>query len=126
MSECVSKCEGESGYVTYTPHFQGNYVPSTEAELLKVEEQYDVILCLSLTKWVHLNWGDNGVRLLFRKIYHHLRPGGRFLLEPQPWKSYERRMKLTVSYELLYSQPPYKGQPQCSIGGVLHREVEFL
>lgn len=51
-------------------------------------EKYDTILCLSVTKWVHLNWGDEGLITLFSKVWKLLQPGGVFILEPQPWKSY--------------------------------------
>ncbi|KAL6661905.1 hypothetical protein ACP70R_001289 [Stipagrostis hirtigluma subsp. patula] len=53
-------------------------------------EQYDTIICLSVTKWIHLNWGDDGLVTLFVKIWRLLRPGGIFIMEPQPWTSYRR------------------------------------
>ncbi|KAL6646271.1 hypothetical protein ACP70R_017879 [Stipagrostis hirtigluma subsp. patula] len=53
-------------------------------------EQYDTIICLSVTKWIHLNWGDDGLITLFVKIWRLLRPGGIFIMEPQPWTSYRR------------------------------------
>lgn len=56
----------------------------------------DTILCLSVTKWVQLNWGDEGLERLFKRVHHLLRPGGIFVLEPQPWKSYRQALKKQV------------------------------
>ncbi|XP_061343877.1 probable RNA methyltransferase At5g51130 [Gastrolobium bilobum] len=52
-------------------------------------KHYDTIICLSVSKWIHLNWGDDGLLTLFAETWKLLRPGGILVLEPQPWKSYE-------------------------------------
>lgn len=74
---------------------KANYVLENDALLETQRPEYDVILCLSVTKWVHLNWGDGGLKRLFHRVYKHLRPGGRFILEPQPWETYGKRKSLS-------------------------------
>ncbi|CAN8016190.1 unnamed protein product [Ixodes persulcatus] len=74
---------------------QGNYILESDVLLEAQREEFDTILCLSLTKWVHLNWGDEGVRRLFKRMFRQLRPGGRMLLEAQPFHSYVKKKKLT-------------------------------
>lgn len=45
------------------------------------QEQYDTILCMSTVKWVHLCYGDVGVKTLFLKAYEQLVHGGYFVYE---------------------------------------------
>lgn len=77
--------------------FSGNYVLTNDHLLDQQSAEYNTILCMSVTKWVHLNWGDDGLKRLFKRVYRQLRPGGHFILEPQPWSSYCRKKGLTVS-----------------------------
>ena len=53
----------------------------------------DAFLCLSVTKWIQLNWGDSGLKKMFRTIHDALSPGGVFIVEPQPWKSYKQAFR---------------------------------
>jgi len=75
---------------------QGDYVPSSDADLIRQCDEHDVILALSVTKWIHLTHGDAGLKRSFRRMFLQLRPGGKLVLEAQPWASYKRKKKLTV------------------------------
>ncbi|KAG5844782.1 hypothetical protein ANANG_G00166350 [Anguilla anguilla] len=101
---------------------RGNYVLESDALLHAQRAEYDVILCLSISKWVHLNWGDSGLQRLFRRVYSHLHPGGVFILEPQPWGSYGRRRKLTDTIYKNYHSIRLKPDQFCSY---LTSEVGF-
>lgn len=74
------------------------------------QDQYDVIVAwvlpiitdstpnimpsFSISKWIHLNQGDEGVKAFFRRIYAALRPGGTFVLEPQAWDTYKKAKRM--------------------------------
>lgn len=71
---------------------------------LITKERFDTIICLSTTKWIHLNWGDTGIRRLFKKIYDSLKFGGIFILEPQEWKSYKKKKYLNKEFKKTYKE----------------------
>ncbi|CAK8672777.1 unnamed protein product [Clavelina lepadiformis] len=82
----------------------GNYVPVKDEVLQYQEPEYDVIMCMSVTKWLHMNWGDDGLKKTFQRFFKQLRPGGKLILEPQEWKSYGKKKKLTERiYKNYYS-----------------------
>lgn len=62
-----------------------NYAITDESQMISDRQQYDLILCLSLTKWIHLNFGDSGLKMTFRRMFNQLRPGGKLILEAQNW-----------------------------------------
>lgn len=92
--DCNKPATGSFPYNVRFVH--GNYVLDDDV-LLEIERpQYDVILCLSVTKWIHLNFCDAGLKQAFRRMFLQLRPGGKLILEPQSFDTYKRRKKLTV------------------------------
>lgn len=54
---------------------------------------YDVILALSVIKWIHLEHLDEGLVSFFRKCALSLVDGGYLILESQPWTSYEKAVR---------------------------------
>lgn len=47
-----------------------------------------------MTKWVHLNEGDDGIRRFFERVHSVLRPNGVFVLEPQEWETYAKAKRI--------------------------------
>jgi len=98
-----SKCTAVDQLFPYNISFVlENYVPPAPQVLQYAKAEYDIVLCLSVTKWVQLNFGDAGLKMMFQKIFKQLHPGGRFILEPQPFNSYKRRKNLTAAIRRNY------------------------
>ncbi|KAI9095465.1 Bicoid-interacting protein 3-domain-containing protein, partial [Phlyctochytrium arcticum] len=69
------------------------------------DQIYDTLLALSVNKWIHLNHGDAGLKLFFRKSLNSLKKGGIFILEVQPFTSYRKRgLNLTEEMSNHYRQ----------------------
>lgn len=78
-----------------------NYVDTDDVNATSTDtQQYDLIICLAVTKYIHLNFGDAGLKSAFKKMFNQLRPGGKLILEAQNWASYERSKGLTVSLRI--------------------------
>lgn len=73
--------------------------------------KFDVVLLLSVTKWIHLNNGDAGMLALFEHIHGLLNDGGHLVVEPQPMSNYQRASKknkeLRETYKTIKIQPPF-------------------
>lgn len=76
-------------------------MPQSDDYVNQIKSEYDFVLALSITKWIHLNNGDEGIKRFFKKIYLNLTVNGALLLEPQSWVSYKKKAKLNVRFLLI-------------------------
>ena len=72
------------------------------------EDRFDVLLALSITKWIHLHGGDGGIKYFFQKCIASLKPGGKLIVEPQPFETYEKRAHLTTKMLQHYNRIRFK------------------
>ncbi|VVC99081.1 unnamed protein product [Leptidea sinapis] len=94
---------------------QGNYVPREDVAVGSMDSpQFDLILCLSTTKWMHLNWGDAGLKRAFRRMFNDLRPGGKL---PTIYENFNG-IELYPNKFREYLLSPEIGFSKCSMLGV--------
>ncbi len=71
----------------------------------KAERLFPFPGSFSITKWIHLNSLNPGLLAFFTRLHRSLRPGGRLVLEPQPFASYKDSARLSdqlkANYEIL-------------------------
>eukprot|EP00435_Cladocopium_sp_Y103_P012445 s1234_g3.t1 len=89
--EHLQSLEGESRSV----EFRAEDILTCPLRRHDQPERFDVVLCLSVTKWIHFAHGDTGLHNLFKRCFKRTRPGGYFVLEPQEWGSYKKKRHLT-------------------------------
>lgn len=73
--------------------------PSDHKDIIRLQGKdangYDLVLALSLTKWIHIHAGDVGLARFFARMSRCLRPDGLLVLEPQDWKSYDAPKRMS-------------------------------
>ncbi len=67
-------------------------------------DKYDVIFCLNASKWMHLNYGDNAIKLFFFNVFNQLEEDGFFVFQFQNWKSYKKRKNLSKFIHRTFSE----------------------
>ncbi|RWS15324.1 7SK snRNA methylphosphate capping enzyme-like protein [Dinothrombium tinctorium] len=122
-SSATENVQNDTNFPNNVVFLQCNYVLESDEQLEGQKPEFDCILCLSITKWIHLNWGDSGLKRFFKRIYSQLRPGGILILEAQPWCSYKR--KKFVTEETLKNYFSLNFKPEQFNDYLLSKEVGF-
>ncbi|CAI2361629.1 unnamed protein product [Moneuplotes crassus] len=78
------------------------------ANLEPTSEKFDVILCLKTSKWIHLNFGDAGLKALFHKVFESLAAGGLFIYDPSTWKGYRKRKSMGENLKANFESIDFK------------------
>lgn len=82
------QAERPSGALRKMLTFRKNNILSLTGDFAYAK--FDFIFCLRLTKYIHLNFGDEAIHILFHNISQLLAPGGALFFEAQPLVSYQR------------------------------------
>ncbi|KAH7063906.1 S-adenosyl-L-methionine-dependent methyltransferase [Paraphoma chrysanthemicola] len=88
----------------------------------EISGPYDVILALSVIKWLHLEHLDQGLKAFFAKCSSSLTPGGYLVIELQTWDSYEKAVRPNTAPHFSQSIKQLKYRPETSFDGLLAEE----
>lgn len=118
-----TKLANENKFPNNIIFLEHNYVLARNELVDKQTACFQTIVCLSVTKWIHLNYRDEGLKRFLKRIYNHLEPGGLFVLEMQPFDNYRRSAKLSKRLRANYYTIKFK--PEQIDDYLLSHEVGF-
>jgi len=108
----------------------GDFMQEGWLEALSEREgqgKFEVVLLFSVTKWLHLHHGDEGMMRLFKSLYSFLPQGGVVVIEPQERENYARAVKknkdLREVYKTIQFWPPFEVE-MSSVGFKLQQRQE--
>lgn len=99
--------------------FSADWVMTTNRE---TSGPYDIILALSVIKWIHLEHLDEGLRHFFAKCSSSLTPGGYLVIELQDWASYEKAVRPNTAPHFGQSLKDLQYRPETSFDELLANE----
>ena len=73
------------------------------------------MISFSVTKWIHLNWGDDGLVYMLLKCYSLLKKYGVLILEYQPFSSYHKKRDYSEKIKQHYNSIKIKPEQIPSI-----------
>lgn len=90
-----SQKDGKDGQADSSTKVTKDDTDKKKEDISNIPTHFDLIFAFSITKWIHYQYHDAGVKYFLKKITSKLNPKGYFILEPQPWKSYKKKNHLT-------------------------------
>lgn len=66
---------------------------------LKNLANFSITFCFSVTMWIHLNHGDDGLKKFLKYVASK---SDMLLIEPQPWKCYKTAVKRMKQQNYIY------------------------
>ena len=105
--------------------YPGNvsFVKKNVIDFVSATSKFDLVSCLSVTKWIHLTEGDSGLLTLFQIIYNLTLPGGRAIIEYQSWSSYLNNRKTSATTLRMFDT--IKLRPE-DFETILTRDIGFV
>jgi len=82
------------GKHTFPHNISFRTVDWVNTEIPEDAERYNIVIAFSISKWIHLNGGDEGLQVFFGRIHDVLEPGGALVLEPQAWDTYAKAKRM--------------------------------
>ncbi len=97
----ISRCCAHSTHPSHVTYRQCDVMDPSQRDAVLTEffsqhedaQEFDLVACFSVTLWIHLHHGDEGLRTFLRFVCKRSK---HLLIEPQPYKCYKsavRRMK---------------------------------
>ncbi|EEB94405.1 hypothetical protein MPER_06784, partial [Moniliophthora perniciosa FA553] len=85
----------------------GDGVKELEA-VPEIKKGYDVVLAFSISKWIHLNGGDEGLKRFFHRVHDVLRPG-RFFCSGTSALGYVQEGEAYAAHRIGFGTPEHFG-----------------
>ncbi|GLV45773.1 uncharacterized protein CBL_02793 [Carabus blaptoides fortunei] len=90
------------------------------------KSRFNISFCFSITMWIHLNHGDDGLKRFLTMVCDH---SDIVVVEPQPWKCYKtavKRLKLSNSQFPLFSELKHRQDVETFIENTLKQDCAFV
>eukprot|EP01032_Pedospumella_encystans_P022635 gene22635-25643_t len=110
--------------------FLDKYLIDLSSTLKKEVVGFSMVCLFSITMWIHLNFGDDGLVDFLARSADLLTPLGSLVVEPQPWKCYKaadkRCRKLGITRPLHFSALQIRDIEREMTGMLLPTNTEYV